>query len=174
MGRSEQKQVNREATGLFNTETGNAAQAQNLLMPAYSKLLANPGYTPAQQNAITRSTEGGLGAAFGAEEEGASNRAARMNNTAGLTSTEDALARDRMRTSAAAGAQNETNFANAARTDRNVALGGLGGMFGTNLSGANQTLGVQAGNAKTKGFWDSFADSLAHGAGSTLGAAAFA
>jgi hypothetical protein len=163
MGRGQQAQVNRDATGLLNTETTNANAANP--QAAYASLLANPGYTPAQKTAITGATEGGVGAAFGSAEEGAVNRAARTNNAAGLSANEDALARQRMITSGNLAAQNEAGFAGAARGDRNLALGGLGGLYGTNLGGANQTLGTKAGNARTPGFWDTFGNSFANAAG---------
>jgi hypothetical protein len=137
-------------------------------MPQYQSILANPGYTPAQQNAITGATEGGIGAAFGSASEGAANRAARTNNTAGLTANEDALARQRMITSGNLAAQNQTNFANNAEQQRQMALGGIGQLFGQNLSGANQTLGTQAGNARTPGFWDTLGSSFAGALGKGL------
>src|SRR5882724_3881327 len=111
MGRSEQKDVNNESKSLLGTENSSAAQAKSLLMPGYTDMLKNPGYTPGQENSITNATEGGVGAAFGNAEQGAVNTAARTNNTAGLTSTEDALARQRMVTSGNLAATNETNFA---------------------------------------------------------------
>lgn len=169
MGRGQQAEVNTESKNLFNQEQGNANAAQNYLMPAFKGIVANPGYTDPQKTAITQASEGGLGAAFGSAEEGAVNRAGRMNNEAGLTSTEDSLARDRMRTSAAVGAATQGRFADAARTDRNMGLAGIGGLFGQNLQGANTTLGHQAANAQTPGFWDTFGDSFANAFGKTLG-----
>lgn len=168
MSRGQQAQVNREAVDLLNQENARATQGFNTLMPAYQGLLANPGYTPAQQGAITNSTLGGVGAAFGNAEQGAVNRAARTNNTAGLTSTEDALARQRMITSGNLAAENEANFADAARADRNTALSGIGSLFGANSGAANQTLGTQANNAKTPGFWDTFGQALAGSLGKAL------
>lgn len=152
---------------MLGTENANAAAANPTA--AYQSLLANPGYTEAQKNAITNATEGGIGAAFGSANQGAANTAARTNNTAGLTSSEDALARQRMITSGNLAAQNETGFANASRADRNTALGGLGGIFGTSTGAGNATLGTLAGNAKTPGFWDQFGNSLAGSLGSSIG-----
>lgn len=159
MGRAQQQQVNTEAGNLFNTTTGQLP----LVNPGanYQSLLANPGYTQPQQTAITGATEGGIGAAFGSSEEGAANRAARTNNAAGLTSTQDALARQRMITSGNLAAQNQENFANAARADRNTALSGLSGLYSANLGGANAALGTQAKNAETPGFWDTFGNAFA-------------
>lgn len=171
MGRSEQKQVNQESTGLFNTETGNA----NAVNPAgdYNSLLAHPGLTPAQKSAQTNATEGGIGAAFGSEAEGATNRAARTNNAAGLTANQDALARQRMITSGNMAAQNEAGFTQAERADRNLALGGKTALYGTNLQGANTTLGHQTQNAATPGFWDQFVLNAEKGAGQAVTGGAF-
>lgn len=166
MGRAQQQQVNTEAKNLLGTEETNATAANP--QAGYAGMLANPGYSAADKNSIINATEGGVGAAFGASEEGAANRAARMNNTAGLTSTQDALARQRMITSGNLAAQNETNFANAARADRNTALAGESGLYSTNLGGANTTLGHQAKNAQTPGFWDQFGNALASGLGKGL------
>jgi len=44
----------------------------------YQSLLANPGYTPAQQSAITNQSMGALSSAFGALAQSAANRLARM------------------------------------------------------------------------------------------------
>lgn len=169
MGRSQQANVDKESRGLFNTETGQATAANPL--GDYNALLANPGLTPAQKTAQTQATEGGIGAAFGSAEEGV-NRAARTNNGAGLTANEDALARSRMVTSGNLAAQNEAGFTAAERADRNLALAGKSGLYGTNLSGANTTLGHQASNAQTPGFWDQFGSAFAKGAGGAIGSGA--
>lgn len=150
---------------MLNTENANAATAGSQALSGYGAIAANPGYTPAQQTAITNATEGGIGAAFGSANQGAVNAAARTNNTAGLTSTEDALARQRMITSGNLAAQNQETFANNAQQQRLAALGGLGGLFGTSTNAGNATLGTLAGNARTPSFWDQFGNSLAGGLG---------
>lgn len=172
MGRAQQATVNSEAKGLFNTETGNANTAGNAALAGYKAQQANPGYTTPEQTAITSATEGGVGAAFGSAEEGAANRAARTGNAAGLTANQDALARQRMITSGNLGAQNQETFANARIAGTNTANAGLGGLFSTNLSGANATLGHQANNAQTPGFWDTLGGAFAKGLGGAAGSAA--
>lgn len=167
MGRAQQQQVNTESKNLFNTETGQATAANPL--SDYNSLLAHPGLTPAQKSAQTNATEGGVGAAFGSEAEGAANRAARTNNAAGLTANQDALARQRMITSGNLEAQNEAGFTEAERADRNMALAGKGGLYSTNLGGANTTLGHQASNAAQPGFWDTLGGAFAGGLGKSLG-----
>lgn len=169
MSRAQQSQQLDTGNKMVANENSNASSALGSLMPSYTGELANPGYTDPQKTAITGATEGGVGAAFGSASEGAANRAARTNNAAGLTSTQDALARQRMITSGNLNAENETNFANAARSDRNSAQAGLGGIFGTSTGAANSTMGINAENARTPSFWDTFGSSLAGSLGKTIG-----
>lgn len=184
MGRGgNQQQVQNSGNNLLtaegqNTTTnqGNAAAAQNFLMPAYQNMYSNPGYTTDQKSAITNATEGGTGAAFGAAAQEATNRAARTNNSAGLTSNMDTLARDRMKTAAEQTATNETNFANASRGDQRTALSGVNSLYGTATGATNAgfneqnatlgTLSSNAANQKKGGFWNNFMDSLGHTLGS--------
>ena len=154
---------------MLGTENANASAANPTA--GYAAIAANPGYTDAQKTAITNATEGGLGAAFGSANQGAVNAAARTNNTAGLTSTEDALARQRMITSGNLAAQNETNFANNSQQQRLAGLSGLNSVFGTSTGAGNSTLGTLAGNAKTPGFWDTFGNDLAGSLGTISGSA---
>jgi hypothetical protein len=155
MGRGQQAQVQQNAQNMLGTENANAATTGNAATAGYLAEQANPGYTGAEKTAITGATEGGLGAAFGAAQEGAANTAARTNNAAGLTASNDALARQRMITSGNLADTNATNFANARIAGTNTANAGLGGLYGTNVSGANATLGHQTQNAAQPGFWDS-------------------
>lgn len=148
---------------MLGTENANAKTTGDAATAGYLAEQKNPGYTPGEKTSITGATEGGLGAAFGNAMEGASNTAARTNNAAGLAGQQDALARQRMITSGNLGAQNETNFANARIAGTNTANAGLGGLYGTNVSGANATLGHQAANAQTPGFWDTFGNTFASG-----------
>ena len=160
MSRAQQAAVQQSGNNLLNTETGQLPLGGQAAA-GWQSLLTNPGLTDAQKSAQTAATEGGIGAAFGSANQGAVNQAARTNNTAGLTSTEDALARQRMITSADAAAKNQQYFTEAARGDTKAALGGIGNLFATNLGGANTTLGTLAGNAKTPGFWDQVGQGLA-------------
>jgi len=180
-GGNQQQVQNQGNTMLANnsaTAQQNQAEAQGaygFLMPAYQSMYSNPGYTPAQKDAITRASEGGTGAAFGAAAQDATNTAARTNNAAGLTSNMDALARTRMQTAGAQTAQNETNFANNAQKQQSQALAGIGSLYtgatgaGLGYTGqANNTLGTLQKNAaaqKQGGFWNSFLNGL----GSSLG-----
>ena len=169
MSRGQASAVNTQGTNLLNTENANSSTALNSVLPAYQAQLANPGYTPAQQNAITQNSLGGIGAAFGAANQNATNTAARTGNAADLTSQQDALARERMQAVGSQEAQNQNTFTNAARADRNAAQGGLSGIFRTSQGGANSTLGTLSGNANAgnnKSFWDQLTSGVL-GAGST-------
>ncbi len=66
----------------------------NSAASGYQNMLANPGYTQAQQAAITGATQGSLGSAFDALSQRATNRVARTNNSAGF-STRSISSRDR-------------------------------------------------------------------------------
>jgi hypothetical protein len=170
MSRAQSTQVFNQATGNSKQDTANAQSLYGTLVPSLTGQLQNPGYTPAQQNAITGATEGGIGAAFGSASEGAANRAARTNNAAGLAGQEDALARQRMITSGNLGAQNQETFANTALSEKARAQAGLGQLFGENLNASNAALGEgnQASTAN-KSFWDQFGGAFASGLGGGLG-----
>jgi hypothetical protein len=163
MSRAQQKQQLNMGNTQFNAETGVGNPAGTEALAGYTAEQKNPGYTPAEQTDITGATLGGVGAAFGSAQEGATNRAARTNNQAGLGAANDALARARMQTSGQLEAQNRTNFANARISGSQNANAGLGGLFGTGSNAANATLGVNAKNAATPGFWDQFGNTLAGG-----------
>lgn len=170
MGRAQQASVNKEATTMLGNENATAGTAGAGALAGFQKEATNPGYTQPEQTAITGATEGGLGAAFGSAAEGAANRAARTNNSAGLTSTQDALARQRMITSGNIGAQNQETIANARIAGTGQANAGLAGIYGTATGGANATLGHQVQNASTPGFWDQMGGALSTGLGKGLGA----
>ncbi|PYU18820.1 MAG: hypothetical protein DMG32_25590 [Acidobacteria bacterium] len=71
----------------------------------YQSLLANPGYTPAQQSAITNQSMGALASAFGALAQSAANRLARTRNSAGYGDLLDELAREQGRQTASVAQQ---------------------------------------------------------------------
>jgi|SRR5882757_10330739 len=172
MGRAQQAAVQGQGNNLLNTENTNAATTGGAATAGLLAQQKNPGYTPGEETSITGATEGGIGAAYGSASEGVANRAARTNNAGGLTSTQDALARQRMITSGNLADQNATNAANVRIAGTNTANAGLASLFGHNLAGANTTLGTLAGNAKTPGFWDTLGSSFAQGLGSSAGSGA--
>src|SRR5208283_3853345 len=166
MSRSQQNQQLQTGNTMVANENANASTALNSVMPSYQQQLQSPGYTAAQQSGITNATTQGVGAAFGNAVEGATNAAARTNNTAGLTANQDALARQRMITSGNLGAQNQVTFANDAQKQEAAAQAGLSNIFGTSTGAANTTLGVNAKNAATPSFWDEFGNAAAKSLGS--------
>src|ERR1700675_789305 len=158
---------------MIGNETANAKTTGDAATSGYLAQQAAPGYTAPEKTAITGATEGGIGAAFGAASEGAANTAARTNNAAGLTSQQDALARQRMITSGNLGAANEGRFADARISGTNTANAGLGGLFGTSTNAANTTLGTQQKNAAQPGFWDQLLNSSISAAGTAAAGGAF-
>jgi hypothetical protein len=145
---------------------------QNTAAAGYQNLLANPGYTQAQQAAITGQSMGALASSFAALAASAANRLARTNNSAGYGDMLDALAQQRGQQTASLAQQNQLAFANQSKQDQLTALQGLSGLYGVNASLLGRTLGipaqllnVDASVAKTPSFGTSFLNSL----GSSLG-----
>jgi hypothetical protein len=112
------------------------------LLPGYQNLLNNPGYTPAQQAAITGQAMGALGSTYDSLMNNAATRAAATNNNAGYNSALDALARQ-YGSGAATVAQNaQVQFANKQQSDQLAALQGLAGLYGTNSNLLGRALGI--------------------------------
>jgi predicted alpha/beta hydrolase len=125
----------------------------------YQNLLANPGYTQAQQSAITNATQSALASSFNALAQNAANRAARTRNSAGYGELIDSLARTQGQDQASLAQRNQIAFGNAARSDRLSALSGLSGLYGTDSTLLGRALGVNpqlldasARNAASSGF----------------------
>lgn len=184
MSRNQSSGIVGQAQDISKIAQGNSAADQtlgasggNAALSGFLAQQANPGYTPGEQDAVTGATEGGLGAAFGSAAEQGANTAARTNNSAGLTSNLDALARQRMITSGNIGAQNQENFANARIAGTEQANQGLAGLFGTGtnagnsaLNTANSALGTaNSASAANPSFWDQFGGSLAKSLGNIKG-----
>lgn len=125
----------------------------------YQNLLANPGYTPAEQSAITNATQSALASSFDALAQNAANRAARTRNSAGYGELIDSLARTQGQDQASLAQQNQMAFANAARSGTLSALSGLSGLYGTDANLLGRAIGVpaqlldaSARNAQSSGF----------------------
>ena len=125
----------------------------------YQNLLANPGYTPAEQSAITNLSQSALSSSFDALAQNAANRAARTRNSAGYGELIDSLARTQGQDQANLAQQNQIAFANAARSGTLSALSGLSGLYGTDAGLLGRALGVpaqlldaSARNAQSSGF----------------------
>lgn len=125
----------------------------------YQSLLANPGFTPAEQSAITNASQSALASSFNALAQNAANRSARTRNSAGYGELIDSLARTQGQDQASLAQQNQIAFANAARSGTLSALSGLSGLYGTDANLLGRALGipaqlldVSARNAASNGF----------------------
>src|ERR1700726_801621 len=106
-----------------NQSLSNQGQSlSNTAAGGYQSLLANPGYTPAQQSAINNQSLGALSSAFGALAQSAANRLARTSNSGGYGDVLDELAREQGRQTASVAQQNQFGFANKAQRDQFTAL----------------------------------------------------
>ncbi len=125
----------------------------------YQNLLANPGYSQAEQSAITNTSQSALSSSFDALAQNAANRAAQTRNSAGYGELIDSLARTQGQDQANLAQQNQIAFANAARSDTLSALSGLSGLYGTDANLLGRAIGVpaqlldaSARNAASSGF----------------------
>lgn len=133
---------------------------RSLLIPAITSLLNSPGYTPAQQSAITQEGMGAARTAYDALRESAANRVAATNNSAGYGALIGQLGRSEAENLAQQARQNQIDFANA-QYQRNLAgLQALGQTYGidTNLFGRamgipGQLLGVRAAVSNGSGLY---------------------
>lgn len=148
-------------------------QLQGTLVPQYQDVLNNPGYTPAQQAAITGQSMGALASAFDSLRQSAQNRVARTRNAAGFGALADELAREKGREAAGTAQKNQVDFANTALQQRMAALQGLSGLFGTDTSLLSRTLGIPADllnvRANMSRSGNGFFSSLGSALGGTLG-----
>jgi hypothetical protein len=126
------------------------ASLGNTVTPAYQNMLANPGYTQAQQAAITGATQGALGSAFDALSQRAANNVARTNNSAGFASSLDNLARTQGQQQAQAADANQVAFANNAQQQQSQALQGLSGLYGVDANMLSRTLGIPSDLLSTR------------------------
>lgn len=145
---------------------------ENTVASGYQNLLANPGYTQAQQTAITGQSMGALASTYAAMASNAANQVARTNNSAGYNDLLDSLARQQGQQTSSLAQQNQLAFANQTKQDQLTALQGLSSLYGTNsslLSSAmgvpGQLLGVDAKVASIPSFGSSFLNSLGSGLG---------
>jgi hypothetical protein len=125
----------------------------------FQNMLANPGYTQAEQSAIANLSQSALSSSFNALAQNAANRAARTRNSAGYGELIDSLARTQGQDQANLAQQNQIAFTNASRSDTLSALSGLSGLYGTDPGLLGRALGVpaqlldaSARNAQSSGF----------------------
>lgn len=112
------------------------------LVPAYQRLLAQPGYSEAEKAAITGQSMGALGSVFDALANRAANRVARTRNAAGYGELLGELGREQGREAAGLAQQNQIAFANRSLADRLAALQGLSGLYGVDTSLLGRALGI--------------------------------
>ena len=129
----------------MNQQIYGSSQALGLQAAAgYQNLLANPGYSEAEQSAIANLSQSALSTSFDALAQNAANRAARTRNSAGYGELLDSLARTQGQQQANLAQQNQLAFGNAARSDTLSALSGLSGLYGTDTSLLGRALGIPA------------------------------
>ncbi|HUX68031.1 MAG TPA: hypothetical protein VMV31_11150 [Terriglobales bacterium] len=140
----------------------NQQQSYGSAYGGYQGELANPGFTPAEEQAMTQATSGSLAGAFGAARTRLQDHAARTGNTAGENATEEQLAREQGQQNAQALGNLQQAFGKARIQGQQNALQGLGSLYGTSTnatdaamnSGAN-LVGTQGRMAMQPGFWGS-------------------
>jgi hypothetical protein len=151
MGRGAQAQTQQLIEPQLTSQNGMNQQLYNSSQSlgssaagGYQNFLANPGYTPAEQSALTTLSGGALASSFDALAQNAANRAARTRNSAGYGELIDSLARTRGQDQANLAQGNQIAFANAARSGTLSALGGLSGLYGTDANLLGRAIGVPA------------------------------
>jgi hypothetical protein len=152
---------------------GQQQSVANTLLPQYESILNNPGYSAADQAAITGQSQGALSSAYDALQQSAQNRVARTNNSAGFSDLTDELARQKGMQSAGVAQQNQINFSSTAYQRQLSALQGLSGLYGVDSNLLGRTLGIPAELLNTRanasrnngGFFSSLGSSLGNSAG---------
>ncbi len=163
---------------MIGQENQQTQQDRSLLMPTLTSLLTNPGYTAAQQNAITQEGMGSARTAYDSLAQAAQNQVTRTNNSAGFNDLTAQLGRSEAQNLAQQARQNQITFANDAQSQQLAGLSALGQTYGidTNLLGRamsipGQLLGVRSsasGNPDYSGY-DSLFGTLGLGLGSLFG-----
>ena len=151
MGRGAQAQTRRQTDEQLAAQTAMNRQLYrqnqalgNTVAAGYQNQLANPGYTPAQQSALTNQSMGALGSAFAALASNATNRTARTRNAAGYGDLLGELAREQGRQAGSLSQRNELAFADRSRRDQLSALEGLSGLYGVDATLLSRALGIPA------------------------------
>jgi len=149
MGRSAQAQTQQNIdqqlsqTNSMNQQLLSSSQGLGSQAAAgYQNLIANPGYTSAEQSAITNLSQSALSSSFDALAQNAALQSARTHNSAGYGALLDSLARTQGQNSANLAQQNQIAFANAAQSSTLAGLSGLSGLYGTDSSLLGRTLGI--------------------------------
>jgi hypothetical protein len=129
---------------LISQANQQGSQDRSLLMPTIQSLLTSPGYTPAQQSAITQQSMGATNTAFDALREKAANRAAATNDTAGYSDLTAQLGREQAQALANQAQQNQIAFANQQYKEQLAGLNALGQTYGIDTNLLGRAMGVPA------------------------------
>ncbi|HUJ33267.1 MAG TPA: hypothetical protein VLY23_18440 [Candidatus Acidoferrum sp.] len=127
---------------LISQANQQGGQDRSLLMPTIQSLLTSPGFTPAQQSAITQQSLGAVNTAFDALRERAANRQAATNNTAGYGDLMAQLGRQQAQTDASQAQQNQIAFANRQLQEQLAGLNALGQTYGIDTNLLGRAIGV--------------------------------
>lgn len=148
---SEQQSAFQNAQQETRQGQANSAAAFAPALQGYQSLLANPGYSPAQQQAMTQAVTGSLAGAFGNAATHATNAAARTGNMAGYNATEEQLGREQAQQNAEAMGGLQQAFANDAQAQQQAALRGLSSLYGSSNPQISSGLGAQSSLVGTQG-----------------------
>jgi predicted alpha/beta hydrolase len=129
---------------LLQQSSAQGNQDRSLLMPTIQNLLTSPGYTPAQQSAITQEGMGAARTAYDALNEAAQNRVARTNNAAGYNELTAQLGRQEASNLAQQARQNQIAFGNEAINQQMAGLNALGQTYGIDTNLLGRAMGVPA------------------------------
>jgi len=133
-----------EQNQLISQSNQQGTQDRSLLLPTIQSLLTNPGYTPAEQSAITQQSMGAANTAFDALRERAANRAAATNDTAAAPELTAQLGREQAQSLASQAQQNQIAFANQRTKDQLAGLSALGQTYGIDTNLLGHAMGVPA------------------------------
>lgn len=145
--RSAQAQAGAAATTAKNTAGGYGTSAQgigNFLQPTLQRDITNPvGFTPTEANNMLVAGEQGAGGATAGVAGAAGLNAMRTRNSGALSGVLDQAARTKQQqlSQNALGVQNES--AKLAQAKRASALGGLQGLYGTDVGAQMKAMGIQ-------------------------------
>lgn len=169
-----QAQAADKQLGVTNTAAAgagaNAAAVRKDVVPGYEAMLAHPGYSEETKADITGTTMGSAGTAYDALKQSASDRMARTRNTAGYGEQQDELGRQEAETKAGLAQKTRTGFADEAIRQKELALKGLGGVYGLDQDTMARLYGygpstLQARAAGGPGWFDTYLQGAAGRAG---------
>lgn len=127
---------------LISQANQQGSQDRSLMLPAIQNLLNSPGYSPAEQSAITQQSMGAANTAFDALRQRAANRLAATNDTAGAPELTAQLGREQAQTLAGQAQQNQIAFANQKLRDQLAGLNALGQTYGIDTNLLGRAMGI--------------------------------